>query len=121
MAIEIKLDLMLVKRKMSLTELSERIGISLTNLSLFKKGKVTKEADYCMLLRFSRVAGGNVFREQRKERVKQFFYHKLVYGKENEGMHHCVGCGRCITECMAKIDITKETARVREEYEKTEK
>ena len=40
MSIEITLDLMLVKRKMSLTELSERIGISLTNLSLLKNGKV---------------------------------------------------------------------------------
>ena len=40
MAIEIRLDLMLVKRKMTLTELAERIGISITNLSLLKTGKV---------------------------------------------------------------------------------
>lgn len=40
MAIEIRLDLVLVQRKMSLTELSERIGISMTNLSLLKTGKV---------------------------------------------------------------------------------
>ncbi len=40
MAIEINLDLMLVKRKMRLTELAERIGISVTNLSLLKTGKV---------------------------------------------------------------------------------
>jgi len=40
MAIEVRLDLMLVKRKMSLTELSERIDISVTNLSLLKTGKV---------------------------------------------------------------------------------
>lgn len=40
MAIEIRLDLVLVRRKMSLTELSERIGISMTNLSLLKTGKV---------------------------------------------------------------------------------
>ena len=40
MAIQINLDLMLVKRKMSLTELSNRIGISMTNLSLLKTGKV---------------------------------------------------------------------------------
>jgi putative transcriptional regulator len=40
MAIEVKLDLVMVKRKMSLTELSARIGISLTNLSLLKTGKV---------------------------------------------------------------------------------
>lgn len=40
MGIEIKLDLVLVKRKMKLTELAERIGISVTNLSLLKTGRV---------------------------------------------------------------------------------
>ena len=40
MAIEVKLDLMLVQRKMKLTELAERVGISVTNLSLLKTGKV---------------------------------------------------------------------------------
>jgi putative transcriptional regulator len=40
MAIAVNLDLMLVKRKMTLTKLSGRIGISITNLSLLKTGKV---------------------------------------------------------------------------------
>lgn len=40
MEIRINLDLVLVKRKMTLTELSNRIGISVTNLSLLKTGKV---------------------------------------------------------------------------------
>ena len=40
MAIQLNLDLMLVKKKMSLTELSTRIDISITNLSLLKTGKV---------------------------------------------------------------------------------
>jgi putative transcriptional regulator len=40
MAIEIRLDLVMVKRKMSLTELAEKVGISMTNLSLLKTGKV---------------------------------------------------------------------------------
>ena len=40
MPIEIRLDVMLATRKMSLTELTERIGISITNLSLLKTGKV---------------------------------------------------------------------------------
>ena len=40
MAIEVKLDLVLVKRKMKLTDLAEKIGISVTNLSLLKTGKV---------------------------------------------------------------------------------
>jgi putative transcriptional regulator len=40
MPIEVRLDMMLAKRKMTLTELSEKIGISITNLSLLKTGKV---------------------------------------------------------------------------------
>ena len=40
MPIVVNLDLVLVSRKMTLTELSRRIGISVTNLSLLKTGKV---------------------------------------------------------------------------------
>ena len=40
MAIQVNLDVMLARRKMKLTELSDRIGISVTNLSLLKTGKV---------------------------------------------------------------------------------
>ena len=36
----VNIDVMLAKRKMSVTELSERVGISLTNISLLKNGKV---------------------------------------------------------------------------------
>ena len=40
MAIITNLDVMLAKRKMSLTQLSKAIGISLTNISLLKTGSV---------------------------------------------------------------------------------
>ncbi len=36
----VNIDVMLAKRKMSVTELSEKVGISLTNISLLKNGKV---------------------------------------------------------------------------------
>ena len=39
MAIHVNLDLMLVRRKMSLTELAERVGITLANLSILKTNK----------------------------------------------------------------------------------
>lgn len=39
MPIKVHLDLMLVKRDMSLTELSERVGITISNLSILKTGK----------------------------------------------------------------------------------
>jgi putative transcriptional regulator len=40
MAIIVNVDVMLAKRKMSLSALADQIGISLTNLSLLKTGKV---------------------------------------------------------------------------------
>ncbi|MFS0785147.1 helix-turn-helix transcriptional regulator [Shouchella sp. 1P09AA] len=39
MAIIIRLDVMLAKRKMSMTELSERVGVTMANLSILKNGK----------------------------------------------------------------------------------
>ncbi|MBD1365704.1 helix-turn-helix transcriptional regulator [Mucilaginibacter sp. ZT4R22] len=39
MPIIVNLDVMMAKRKMSLTELSERVGITMANLSILKTGK----------------------------------------------------------------------------------
>jgi putative transcriptional regulator len=39
MAIEIRLDRMLLERKMTLTELADRVGITVPNLSILKTGK----------------------------------------------------------------------------------
>ncbi|MCI3028169.1 MAG: helix-turn-helix transcriptional regulator [Desemzia incerta] len=39
MAIRINLDVMLAKRKMSVTELSEKVGITMANISILKNGK----------------------------------------------------------------------------------
>lgn len=39
MPIVVNLDVMLARRKMTLTELSEKVGITLANLSILKSGK----------------------------------------------------------------------------------
>jgi putative transcriptional regulator len=39
MSIVVNLDVMMAKRKMSLNTLSERVGITLSNLSILKQGK----------------------------------------------------------------------------------
>jgi putative transcriptional regulator len=39
MAIVVNLDVMLAKRKMSLTELSEKVGITIANMSVLKSGR----------------------------------------------------------------------------------
>ena len=39
MAIRINLDVMLARRKMSVTELSNRVGITMANISILKNGR----------------------------------------------------------------------------------
>ena len=39
MPITINIDVMLAKRKMSVTELSEKVGITLANISILKNGR----------------------------------------------------------------------------------
>jgi len=50
MPIKINLDLMMVRRHVSLTELSERVGITLANLSTLKNG-------HARAVRFSTLEG----------------------------------------------------------------
>jgi len=46
MAIYVTLNVMMAKRNMSLNELSEKVGVTLSNLSILKNGK-------CKAIRFS--------------------------------------------------------------------
>lgn len=39
LAIIVNIDVMLAKRKMTVTELSEKVGITMANLSILKNGK----------------------------------------------------------------------------------
>jgi putative transcriptional regulator len=50
MPIDVNLDLMLVKRKMSLTELSAKVGVTMANLSILKQG-------HARAIRFSTLDG----------------------------------------------------------------
>jgi len=50
MSIDINLDLVLVKRKMSLTELSAKVGITMANLSILKQ-------EHARAIRFSTLDG----------------------------------------------------------------
>ncbi len=50
MPIEVSLDLMLVKRKISLTDLAQRVGITIANLSVLKQG-------HARAIRFSTLEG----------------------------------------------------------------
>jgi ferredoxin len=80
-----------------------------------KTGRREREWDSCMLLEYSEVALGANFRKDRDARIKQRMYHKLVYYEPQFGTLGCVGCGRCISSCVKKIDITDVAAKVRGE------
>ncbi len=64
-----------------------------------------RQLDACQDLRFAEVHGGN-FRLRRSSRLRQFVMHNLNYTSQY-GTIKTVGCGRCITWCPTKIDLTE--------------
>ncbi len=82
-------------------------------------GKVTHRErvwDSCFNPDYSYVAGGNS-RPSTLARYRQWLIHKFATWKYQFGTSGCVGCGRCITWCPARIDITEELAAIRQESE----
>jgi heterodisulfide reductase subunit C len=68
-----------------------------------QKGKRRRIWDGCILSEFAAVAGGHNFRRHRADRYRHRYYRKGKYIPEKIGQIACVGCGRCITACTAKI------------------
>lgn len=59
--------------------------------------------DGCLLTHFATVAGNHNFRSKRSARYRHRYYRKGKYVYDMIGELSCVGCGRCITACTAKI------------------
>jgi len=59
--------------------------------------------DGCMLAKFAAVAGGHNFRSKQAARYRHRYYRKGKYVFDDIGEIACVGCGRCISACTAKI------------------
>ncbi len=68
--------------------------------------------DSCFTKDFSYIHGGSI-RTSATSRYRQWMMHKLSYWVDQFGTLGCVGCGRCITWCPAKIDITEEAEIIR--------
>jgi ferredoxin len=68
-----------------------------------KTGVRSRTWDGCMLTDFATVAGRHNFRKNRADRYRHRYYRKGKYVPEMIGDISCVGCGRCITACVAKI------------------
>jgi len=70
--------------------------------------------DSCFNPGYSIQAGGNT-RPNARSRYRQWLSHKFGTWQEQYGVLGCVGCGRCITWCPVKIDVTEEIAALRKE------
>jgi ferredoxin len=69
--------------------------------------------DSCFTLEFTHFGPGSV-RSSISGRYRQWMTHKLASWHDQFDQSGCVGCGRCITWCPVGIDITQETAAIRE-------
>jgi len=68
-----------------------------------ESGERVRRWDGCMLASFAQVAGGHNFRGEVVDRYRHRYYRKGSYVARKIGQCACVGCGRCITACVAKI------------------
>lgn len=80
-----------------------------------KKGNKTREWDSCMIHEYGLVAGGHNFRPDKENRLKQRYRCKLKTFLDKFGRYACVGCGRCIETCLAKINIAGDINSVKKE------
>jgi formate hydrogenlyase subunit 6/NADH:ubiquinone oxidoreductase subunit I len=73
---------------------------------LGKEGDRIRNWDACMFPLFTLHGSGHNPRNEKTQRVRQRFMHKLKYyvDKYNNGVA-CVGCGRCVQFCPVNIDI----------------
>jgi len=73
---------------------------------LGKEGDRIRNWDSCMFPLFTLHGSGHNPRDQKTQRVRQRFMHKLKYyvDKYDNGVQ-CSGCGRCVRYCPVNIDI----------------
>jgi sulfhydrogenase subunit beta (sulfur reductase) len=80
-----------------------------------RAGRRIRSWDSCLLKTHALVAGGENFRAARSSRVKHRFYHKQRGFVAEYGRPSCIGCGRCVDVCPAKINIITVIETIRGE------
>ncbi|MCL4465872.1 MAG: 4Fe-4S dicluster domain-containing protein [Chloroflexi bacterium] len=80
----------------------------------FTTGRIYRERrwDVCFNWQFTEMHGCNM-RSELKQRYRHWCCHKLSYWVDQYGVFGCVGCGRCLTWCPVKIDITEVATTIR--------
>lgn len=69
------------------------------------KAERVRSWESCQSPAFTRIAGGYDPRPSKAARLRQRFYHKLLYFPKEFGSIACTGCGRCVRSCPVNIDI----------------
>jgi sulfhydrogenase subunit beta (sulfur reductase) len=70
--------------------------------------------DNCLYSCYAREASGHNPRPRLADRLRNRFFHKLSHQwAERNGRHACVGCGRCVTGCMAWFHMPAATEAIR--------
>ncbi|MGA2158913.1 MAG: 4Fe-4S dicluster domain-containing protein [Dehalococcoidia bacterium] len=59
----------------------------------------------CQSAGFTKIAGGHDPRPTKGARLRQRWFHKLLYYPTLFGEIKCTGCGRCVRSCPVNIDI----------------
>ncbi|MCD6499528.1 MAG: 4Fe-4S dicluster domain-containing protein [Deltaproteobacteria bacterium] len=72
-----------------------------------ESGEKKRHWDSCQVAPFTEVAGGEIFRKETSSRVRHRIYRKFKYITDHYGRPFCIGCGRCIRACPAKISISE--------------
>lgn len=68
--------------------------------------------DSCFTLDHSYLHGVGAVRSDIRSRYRQWLTHKLSTWWDQFGVSGCVGCGRCIAWCPARIDLTEEVEAI---------
>lgn len=93
-------------------DVTDRLDLNLKNGARYRKW------DSCQGNEFAKVATGENFREHREQRIRHRMAHKFAYFSDKHGTLMCVGCGRCVRECLPKInpvEIISKLARKNKE------
>jgi sulfhydrogenase subunit beta (sulfur reductase) len=84
-----------------------------------KSGYRERRWDACFLPDFAKVAGFD-FRKTLQSRMYHWYWHKFVQIPAIFGRIGCVGCGRCMHYCPAKIDYREVVKTLIEELDDEE-
>lgn len=76
-------------------------------------GERVRTWDSCQFAIFTMHTSAHNPRALKGQKLRNRYYHKFKYSKENIGRYLCVGCGRCIALCPASLDITKVISEVK--------